>query len=188
MADYTIVDLAPAGEAAIQQAALILLTASAGHSPAWPDMDAALREVREACEPGRLARIAITPEGRALGWIGGIEQYDGHVWELHPLMVAPAWQGRGIGRALVQDFEEQVRQRGCVTVFLGTDDEDNRTSLSGIDLYDDLWGHIRQIRNLHGHPYEFYHKMGYAIVGVIPDANGPGKPDILMAKRVGMGD
>jgi len=27
--------------------------------------------------------------------------------------------------------------------------------------------------------------MGYAIVGVIPDANGPGKPDIIMAKRMG---
>ena len=26
---------------------------------------------------------------------------------------------------------------------------------------------------------------GYALVGVIPDANGLGKPDIMMAKRVG---
>jgi hypothetical protein len=26
--------------------------------------------------------------------------------------------------------------------------------------------------------------MGYTIVGVIPDANGLGKPDILMAKRI----
>lgn len=35
-------------------------------------------------------------------------------------------------------------------------------------------------------PYEFYQKLGYAIIGVVPDANGLGKPDILMAKRVGM--
>jgi aminoglycoside 6'-N-acetyltransferase I len=34
------------------------------------------------------------------------------------------------------------------------------------------------------HPYEFYQKLGYVIVGVIPDANGPGKPDILMAKSL----
>jgi aminoglycoside 6'-N-acetyltransferase I len=32
---------------------------------------------------------------------------------------------------------------------------------------------------------KFYQKLGYVIVGVIPDANGPGKPDIMMAKRVG---
>jgi hypothetical protein len=31
---------------------------------------------------------------------------------------------------------------------------------------------------------EFYQKLGYVIVGVIPDANGFGKPDIFMAKRL----
>jgi aminoglycoside 6'-N-acetyltransferase I len=44
--------------------------------------------------------------------------------------------------------------------------------------------HIVSIRNLKRHPYEFYQKLGYVIVGVIPDANGPGKPDILMAKSL----
>jgi hypothetical protein len=27
-------------------------------------------------------------------------------------------------------------------------------------------------------------KCGCAVAGVVPEANGPGKPDILMAKRV----
>jgi aminoglycoside 6'-N-acetyltransferase I len=31
---------------------------------------------------------------------------------------------------------------------------------------------------------EFHQKLGYTVVGVVPDANGPGKPDISMAKRV----
>jgi len=45
-------------------------------------------------------------------------------------------------------------------------------------------GHARRIRNLRRHPYGFYQKLGFALVGVLPDANGPGRPDIFMAKRV----
>jgi aminoglycoside 6'-N-acetyltransferase I len=58
------------------------------------------------------------------------------------------------------------------------------SNLSGVDLYPDVWPHIANIRNLHGHPFEFYQKCGFVIVGVVPDANGLGKSDILMAKRV----
>jgi aminoglycoside 6'-N-acetyltransferase I len=93
--------------------------------------------------------------------------------------------GQGVGRALVADLEAQVRTRGGLTIMLGTDDEDGMTSLAGADLYTDLWQQIANIRNLKGHPYEFYQKCGFSIIGVIPDANGRGKPDILMAKRVG---
>jgi aminoglycoside 6'-N-acetyltransferase I len=100
-------------------------------------------------------------------------------------VVRVAAQGRGIGRALVTDLEEQVRQRGGLTLTLGTDDQDDMTTLSGVDLYQDTWQHIANIRNLRGHPYEFYQKLGYTITGVVPDANGVGKPDILMSKRVG---
>jgi len=35
-----------------------------------------------------------------------------------------------------------------------------------------------------GHLFAFYQRVGFEVLGVIPDANGPGKPDILMAKRV----
>src|SRR6476661_2634127 len=57
--------------------------------------------------------------------------------------------------------------------------------IGGIKQYDpNVWEHIAKIRNLRGHPYEFYQKMGFAIVGVMPDANGIGKPDIFMAKRL----
>ena len=35
-----------------------------------------------------------------------------------------------------------------------------------------------------GHPVAFYRKLGYAVVGLLPDVNGFGKPDILMAKRM----
>jgi aminoglycoside 6'-N-acetyltransferase I len=154
-------------------------------SHAWSTYEEGMEEVKEMLEPDRICRVAVDEEENLFGIIGGIPQYDGHVWELHPLAVQPNLQGKGIGRSLVLDFEEQVRLRGGLTITLGTDDEDNMTSLSNVDLYEDLWGKIQNIRNLKGHPFEFYQKMGYVITGVVPDANGIGKPDILMSKRVG---
>jgi aminoglycoside 6'-N-acetyltransferase I len=181
-----IVDLTPDDENGVQQAAGLLVAGFAEHWPfAWPDVESALAEVRESFGQDRISRVAVGDSRAVLGWVGGISQYNGNVWELHPLVVRPDRQGQGIGRALVTDLEEQVRGRGGFTVILGTDDEDDMTSLSGVDLYPDVWEHVADIRNLRRHPFEFYKKLGYFIVGVVPDANGPGKPDILMAKRVG---
>jgi len=155
------------------------------HEPeAWPDVESARREVGKSFGAGRLSRVALDEDGIAVGWLGGIPQYRGRVWELHPLVVRPDRQRRGIGRALVADFGERVRERGGLTMWLGTDDIDDRTSVSGVDLYPDVLGHAARIRNLRGHPYEFYRKLGFIVVGLMPDANGPGKPDIYMAKRV----
>ena len=148
-------------------------------------MAAALNEVQECLDPERILRVAVDDNGNVLGWIGALTEYNGNAWELHPLVVDPQHQGQGIGRALVNDLEEQIKQRGGISIYLGTDDENQMTSLSGKDLYADAWEHIASIQNLRGHPYEFYQKIGYAIVGVIPDANGPGKPDIIMAKKIG---
>ncbi|MFO7583135.1 MAG: GNAT family N-acetyltransferase [Anaerolineales bacterium] len=181
-----IIDLSPDHPAMLEQAARLLVDGFRAHWPnAWQELDSAREEVSEALESGKIARAALDEAGTLLGWIGAIPQYDTFGWELHPLVVAPSSQGRGVGRALVADLEAQVRARGGTTIYLGSDDEDNMTSLSGIDLYPNVWEHIARIRNLKGHPYEFYQKQGYVITGVIPDANGPGKPDILMAKFVG---
>lgn len=180
-----IINLSPNDESLLHQAAELLVEGFRAHWPnAWPDLDAARAEVREALEPGKICRGAVDDDGALLGWVGGIPGYDGNVWELHPLVVRPAQQRRGVGRALVADLEAQVRARGGLTLWLGSDDEDDMTSLSGVDLYDDLPGHLARIRNLKGHPYDFYRKCGFVIAGVVPDANGRGKPDILMAKRI----
>ena len=179
-----IVDLLSNSSEVAQVAELLVEAFRHTGSAAWQTMDEALEEVRESLAPGRISRIAIDENRRVVGWIGGIEQYDGNVWELHPMVVRREHQRRGIGRALVADFEKQVANRGGHTILLGTDDEDNRTSLGGVDLYPDVLGKLRSIRNLRAHPFEFYLKVGYQIVGVIPDANGFGKPDILMAKRI----
>ena len=169
----------------IQQAAQLLMDAFREHWPeAWPTPEDATQEVQEMLDQERICRAALDAKGNLAGIIGGIPQYDGNVWELHPLAVQPHVQGQGMGRALIVDFEEQVRLRGGLTITLGSDDEDDMTSLSDVDLYENLWGQLKNIRNLKGHPFEFYQKLGYIISGVVIDANGIGKPDILMSKRV----
>ena len=143
-----------------------------------------MSEVRESLRPDHISRMAVDESGDVVGWIGGIEAYNGNVWELHPLVVRRDRRRRGLGRTLVADFEQQVAQRGAHTVFLGTDDENGRTTLGGIDLYPNVLDRLRAIQDRGSHPFEFYLRVGYHIVGVVPDANGFGKPDILMAKRV----
>jgi len=180
-----ILTLSPDQESLIQQAAELLVDAFREHWPdAWPTVEEGLKEVHEMLETGRICRIAVGKNGDLMGIIGGIPGYDGKVWELHPLAVQPSLHGQGIGRALVRDFEEQVRATGALTITLGSDDEDGMTTLANVDLYEDLWEKVREIRNLKNHPFEFYQKLGYVITGVVIDANGVGKPDILMSKRV----
>ena len=168
----------------LDQMAELLVIAFREHWDAWHTPAEGLAEVHDVLSQG-FARAALDDDGQTvLGWIGGLPGYDGHVWELHPLAVRPDRQRQGIGRVLVADFEQQVQARGGLTITLGTDDEDAMTSLAGVDLYDHLWERIAHIQNLKGHPFEFYQKLGYTITGVVPDANGRGKPDILMGKRV----
>ncbi|HLZ56435.1 MAG TPA: GNAT family N-acetyltransferase [Ktedonosporobacter sp.] len=184
-AEMQIVDLRADDEAAIDQVAGLLVEGFATNWPeAWPDLEAARQEIQESFEAGRISRVALDEDGMVLGWIGGISLYEGRVWELHPLVVRVSQQGKGVGRALVADLEERVRERGGLTITLGTDDEKDQTSLAGVNLFPNVWEHIERIKNLKRHPYEFYQKLGFVITGIVPDANGLGKPDILMAKSV----
>ena len=179
-------DLSATDMNAVEQAAALLVLGFKEHWPnAWPTQESALAEVRESLGPGRISRVALDETGSVVGWVGGLRGYGGEAWELHPLVVHPHHQGTGIGRALVTDLEAHVLSRGGRTVYLGTDDEDGMTTVAHMDLYPQVLQHLAQIRNLKRHPYEFYQKLGYVIVGAIPDANGQGKPDILMAKRLG---
>lgn len=182
---FTILDLAALDATGRRQAAEILVAAFRKDYPsAWPSLSDSQAEVDEALARDRIARAALDETGRVLGWIGAIDSYDGHAWELHPLAVHPAFQRRGVGSALVLDLERQVKARGGNVVYLGSDDETGTTSLAGVDLFPDVLESLTRIRDVGGHPFPFYQKLGYTIVGVIPDANGFGKPDILMAKRL----
>lgn len=172
-----IIDLSFHEDKSIQHAAELLLNCFE-HS--WSTLEEAIEEVKESLGSDRISRVAIDEQGNLIGWISGVKQYEGNVWGMHPLVVNKSWQSKRIGTLLVDDFERRVSEKGGLTILLGTDDEDSSTSVGGIGIYNNL----QDIRNLKNHPFEFYQKVGYKIVGVIPDANGIGKPDILMAKRV----
>ena len=181
----TIVDLDATG-GRIEQAATLLHDVFKARSSSWQTMEAARAEVIESFADDRITRVALDPAGEVIGWVGGISTYDGHVWELHPLVVAPSHQRRGIGTALVRDLEREVGRRGGMTLWLGSDDEHDETSVGGVDLYQDIAAAIRDLTKLRGdHPLPFYLRLGFKVVGLVPDANGTGKPDILLAKRVG---
>ena len=169
--------------AAIDQATALLVEAF----PHWlPTTELARGEVMEALGADRICLVA-RADDQILGWIGAIAEYS-HAWELHPLVVKEDARRKGVGRALVAALEERVRAAGALTLYLGTDDDGPApgTSAGGRDLFPDVLTHAANLR-VSDHPAGFYLRMGFEVVGLIPDANGPGKPDILMAKRVSGG-
>ncbi len=182
MSNLQIIQLTPGMAPAVEQAAAILHHVFAPQG-SWKILAEANQEVGEMLVPDRMVWVALAG-AEVVGWIGGVPQYDGNVWELHPLVIKPAWQRQGIGSRLVQCLEQQVKERGGLTICLGSDDKHNQTSLAGVDLYENLWEQVRTMRNLNRHPYEFYQKLGYTVIGVMPDASGLGKPDIFMGKRM----
>jgi aminoglycoside 6'-N-acetyltransferase I len=99
--------------------------------------------------------------------------------------VAPDRQRRGIGSALLAALEARARSEGVLTLFLGSDDDYGGTSLFGRDLWPDVVSHVGETRaTTRGHALTFYRRHGYEIVGLLPDVNGAGRPDILLAKRL----
>jgi len=175
-----IVDLDPGKPELLEQAAALLVDRM---PEGWPTRELAREHVREMLDPARIVRGFV--RGRQLlGWIGGLERYPDDVWELHPLVVHADHERRGVGRALVLDLEQRVRDLGIHTMFVGSDDETGLTSLAGVDLYPDVVAHLARLRDIGGHPFAFYQRLGYSVIGVVPDANGFGKPDIYLAERL----
>lgn len=173
-------------EELIGQVSELLVRSFRELSPTWvPTIDAARLNVLECLEPEMLSRVLLV-DGSVVGWVGARHDY-GSVWELHPLAVDEAQRGRGYGRALVEDVERLVAQRGALTMQVGTSDEVGRTSLAGVDLFRDPLGALRNMTATGPHPLGFWKAIGYTVVGVTPDAEGPGKPTILLTKRVGGG-
>lgn len=123
-----ITQLTPAMTTAAQQAATLLHQVFAPQG-SWETLAEAIQEVAEMLVPERMVWVAMIDEA-VIGWIGGVPQYDGNVWELHPLVVEPAWQRQGIGTRLVRHFEQQAGARGGLTISLASDDKHNQVICS----------------------------------------------------------
>jgi len=91
-----IVDLAQQGEN-VQAAAARLLVDNFEAPGGWPDLASALQEVVRVGMEGFTR--AMLDGGITVGWAGGIPQYMGRAWELHPLVVRREYpDANGIGR------------------------------------------------------------------------------------------
>lgn len=153
-------------------------------SPTWlTTTEAARSAVTEALQPGMFSRILLVDD-RVVGWVGARHDY-GVVWELHPLVVDESMRGRGFGRVLVEDIERLAAGEGGLTLLLGTSDEMANTTLAGQDLFRDPLTALRDLEASAAHPLGFWRKIGFTVVGVVPDAEGLGKPTIQLAKRIG---
>jgi len=152
----------------------------------WSTLADATEEVNtllnDEDEPDSLF-LAAVEDGDVVGWCGILPEYSGKVFELHPLVVRHDQQGKGVGRKLLVAIEEAAKAKGGLTMYIGADDElpGGETSFANVDLFDDLPKRIREFEP-GTHQTAFYIKLGYKIVGVVPDANGKGKPDIMLAK------
>jgi aminoglycoside 6'-N-acetyltransferase I len=178
-----IIDLKPTDGETIAGLSQLVHDSFSDFAPDWlPTVAAAREEVIESLQPGRLSRVLVDCD-EPIGWVSGVHAY-GYVWELHPLVVAKNHRRKGHGRRLVDDLERLVSARGALTLQLGTSDETDRTTAFGVDLYENPAKAVAQLRTLREHPMDFYVAVGFKVVGLIPDAEGQGKPTIILAKRV----
>jgi aminoglycoside 6'-N-acetyltransferase I len=154
------------------------------HNPSWvPTLQDASEMVRKALSAKTLCRVLMDGE-KPIAWIAATPQGHG-VWELHPLLVAPAHQRKGHGRTLVAEIERLAVAEGARTMILSTADAVRATTLGGIDLFVNPLAALADIDVTDakaGHAYQFWVKVGYSLVGVLPDAEGPGIPSIQCAK------
>jgi aminoglycoside 6'-N-acetyltransferase I len=170
------------GPAQLDDAARVLRAGFAHFGHAFSEPGEAEAEVQSFLDDPDRHALAALGDGEVLGWIGWVVSHD-FAWELHPLVVRPDLQRRGVGARLVQALEAEAAKAGVLTIWLGSDDDYGGTNLHGVELYPDVLAHAADVRQIDRHPVDFYRRLGFQVVGLIPDANGPGKPDIFMAKR-----
>ncbi len=69
----------------VQDAAALMLVEQFVEPRGWPDRESAMEEVANILAEG--FAFAMLDGATLAGWIGGLPEYHGRVWELHPLVV-----------------------------------------------------------------------------------------------------
>lgn len=123
-------------------------------------------------------------QGQLAGMIGARLTHGSTGYELYPHVVSPEYQNKGIGSTLLTMLEEELTRREGTVLFLAVEDELGQTSLYGEKLFHQTILPLHQVQTSQDHPLDFYRHRGFKITGVIPDAFGEGRPDILLAKSL----
>ena len=143
----------------------------------------ALETINECIDKENIC-IGMKKGEELIGLVGLRPMYD-KTWELHPMAIKPEFQRKGYGKILLNELEKIAQKRGIIGIVAGSDDETNKASLSENEIIkENIFDKIKNIKNNKNHPYEFYQKCGYVIIGIIPNANGLNKPDIWLWKDI----
>jgi ribosomal protein S18 acetylase RimI-like enzyme len=127
--------------------------------------------------------VQFAPEDRSL--VARMEHFKRQVSaEIKSVAVHPARRRRGVGRTLVMAAEERMRASGCVTMLATVGDTRGRTNLYGADVIGDAPRLLAGFACHADHPAGFFLTIGYRPVGLLPDAYGPGKHDLTLARRI----
>ena len=182
--EYEFCNISESEETKIQAAEILYITFVEYNENLWlKNMEEATEEVEECIKEENIC-IGIKINGKLIGWAGLKPMYD-KTWELHPIVIKKEFQGKEYGKKLLNEIEKNALNNGIIGIVAGSDDETNSTSLSDKEINGkNIFEEIKNIKNYKNHPYEFYQKCGYTIIGIIPNANGQNKPDIWLWKDI----
>jgi aminoglycoside 6'-N-acetyltransferase I len=175
----------PADEVRLAEAASVLFRAAARVSSVFPAPEAALGELLELTRrAGSFTFVALNLNSEVCGLVAASPRAASAVLEVYPLAVDPPFQRRGVGRALLRALESAALRRGFTTLLLAVDDEIGQTSLAGRTLFPDPLAPMTRFIPPASHPSAFLKRLGFALTGVIPEAAGPGRPQLWFAKSI----
>lgn len=175
----------PADELRLDEAAYVLYRAASRFSSALPTPEAALGELLDVSRTtDAITFVALNLAGEVCGLASASPYRSSAMLRMQLLVVDPPFQRRGVGRTLLRTVEEAGRELGMSTLMIALDDEAGLTPLAGRSLFPDPLAPMTKFVPPAAHPSTFLKRMGYALTGVLPEAAGPGRPELWFARSL----